>query len=209
MTHQVVPEAPGLGVLEVRVARHQRVGVLAGEPEQLPLQAEQVAEHLEQVVAQHQPLGGRLLIVAAPAGLEATGDVLAQAPLEEVLDLHQVRSRARVPREAAGPHRLDLQEPRQQAPAPGAVENARLDQHHHVGEIDGRVPAGPPLDLQEVGALVVLDEDGVPRPQTGLLEKQVLLRHGCLLTDRPAGAGTAAAGPRGLEETWRGGTLRR
>ena len=191
MPHHVVAEAPRLRVLEVRVAGHQRVDVLPGKPEQLALEAEQVGEHVQQQVAQHEALGRRLLVVPAAACLEPAGHVLPEAALQVVLDLDQVRSRGRVPREALGAELLHLQESSEQASAPRGVQDACLDQHHHVREVDGGVPACAPLDLHEMGRLVVPHEDGVARAEARLLQEQVLLRHGCLLTDRGAGVGAA------------------
>ena len=114
VAHQRVAERGRLRVLEVRVARHQRVDMLLGAGEHGAHQGEEVPRHLEQEIPHPEALGGAALVVAAAPRLKPSRDVFTGTRGEVPLGLGQVRAHLRIPGEVGEPAVENVEQPREQ-----------------------------------------------------------------------------------------------
>ncbi len=150
--HQVVPERDRLGGLEMREARHDRVGLALGEVEERQLEAAQLRADRGQLVAQPQPHVGRDLIVAGAPGVKLlAGD--ADIGGERRLDVHVDVLEPDLPREVAPLDALaNSGQPCDDEVAVGLAEDSLAGEHAGVGD--------RALDVVAVQTLVELDGGG-------------------------------------------------
>ena len=172
--HQVVAERDRLRDLQVREARHDRVGVRFGEVEQRPPQRRERRRDLVDGAAQPQAHVGGDLVVARAAGVQSLAgiaDQRRQALLDVEVDILEV---ARPDEHAARDLVADLRHAALDVGQVLRAEDAAGGQHARMGERSGDVGFGQ--------ALVEVDRRG---------EALDAFRHRFRKTAGPAAGGTA------------------
>ena len=139
------------------------------------LQANRLVDDGEQQVAQEEAFGGGALVVAAAPGLQAPGDILANALTEAVLDLDQERARLGQPREPVAVGVENLQQAGEQFGAPRPGQDVGFGQHHRMGQIGQQVFAEAPHQTRDVRHLLAIDQNLRARTEPGFLEEHIVL----------------------------------
>ena len=156
---QVMAERDGLGDLQVREARHDRVGVLFREVEQRAAQVVQQAADAVDLAAQPQADVGRDLVVTRAAGVQAlagVADQRGQARLDVQVDVFQVE----LPFEfAALDFTLDLRHPAFDRGQVVGADDLLRGEHVRVRERAGDVDEREAL-VEKYRRRVALDQLG-------------------------------------------------
>ena len=161
-------------MLEVGVAWHNRVGMVRGEVERQGPKARQRFRQIKDQPSLKEALRSGVMIVAASTGLKLSGNIGTHMLGQPMLDMDQIRAHAVKPGEAFRIHRMDLEEPREQARAASLRQYPRFQEHHRVRKVDAGVSFEQALELLELGVFGKLNENRVARPKPRIFEEYAL-----------------------------------